>query len=118
MGEQARGEEHGQVGAGYAVLAQPRIFAIEGAGLHNGGHSLRAFKMARISLIILTVLGISLILGLIVASPMAHAQSTVMVSETVGSGSQSGAPGYAPDVINVVVGVNNTITLTNNDLGH
>ena len=74
------------------------------------------------SLMILSVMVIALISGLVIALPMglpmAHAQSTVMVSETVGSGSPNGAPGYAPDVIDVVVGVNNTITWTNNDLGH
>jgi plastocyanin len=78
--------------------------------------------MARIPLMISSVMVIALISGLIVVLPMAlpvaHAQSTAMVSETVGSGSPSGAPGYDPDVIDVVVGVNNTITWTNNDLGH
>jgi plastocyanin len=59
-----------------------------------------------------------LLSGFCVALPFAHAQSTVMVSETLGSGSPSGAPGYSPDRITVVVGTNNTITWTNNDVGH
>jgi len=110
-------EQHGR-GAGYAILAQAGVFEIEGVGLRNGGHPLRVFKMARISLITLSALVIALVSGLTMALPMAHAQSTVMVSETPGSGSPSGAPGYDPDVMDVVVGVNNTITWTNNDVGH
>jgi plastocyanin len=74
--------------------------------------------MARLSLVILSVLAIALISGLIVATPMTRAQSTVMVSQTLGSGSPNGAPGFDPDVVDVVVGVNNTITWTNNDVGH
>jgi len=104
-------------GAGYAVLAQPGV-AMERAGLHSSGHLLRASMMARTSLIILSALVMALISGSIMALPMAHAQSTVMVSEVLGSGNSSGAPGYDPDVIVVVVGVNNTITWTNNDVGH
>ena len=56
--------------------------------------------------------------GFLIALPLAHAQGNVMVSETLGSGSPSGAPGYSPDRITVVIGVNNTITWTNNDVGH
>jgi plastocyanin len=74
--------------------------------------------MARMSLVILSVLAIALISGLIMALPMTRAQSTIMVSETLGAGNPSGAPGYDPDVIDVVVGVNNTISWTNNDVGH
>ncbi len=74
--------------------------------------------MARVSLIILSVLVTAFMLGSLMASPPAHAESTVMVSETLGSGNFSGAPGYSPDRFTVVVGVNNTITWTNNDVGH
>lgn len=50
---------------------------------------------------------------------MASAQSTVMVSIPAGAGAgPSAAPGYAPDVITVVIGVNNTVTWTNNDPIH
>ena len=35
-----------------------------------------------------------------------------------GAGNPSGAPGYAPDKIVVVIGVNNTVTFTNNDTVH
>jgi len=41
-----------------------------------------------------------------------------MVSETLGAGSPSGAPGFQPDAITVVVGINNTISWTNDDVGH
>ncbi len=60
----------------------------------------------------------ALISGLTFVPPLVRAQSTVMVSETLGSGSPSGAPGYDPDRLIVVVGINNTITWTNDDVGH
>jgi plastocyanin len=41
-----------------------------------------------------------------------------MVSVPQGAGNQSGAPGYSPDEIAVVIGVNNTVTWTNNDNVH
>jgi plastocyanin len=54
--------------------------------------------------------------GLITAFPLASAQSTVVVSMPSGAGSgASAAPGYAPDNIIVVIGVNNTVEWTNND---
>jgi len=37
------------------------------------------------------------------------------VSIPTGAGNPSGAPGYAPDKITVVIGVNNTVTFVNND---
>jgi plastocyanin len=52
------------------------------------------------------------------ALPVASAQSTVVVSIPFGSGAPSGAPGYAPDIVTVVVGVNNTVMWTQNDTGH
>ncbi len=41
--------------------------------------------------------------------------SGVAVSIPAGAGSPNGAPGYSPDKITVVIGVNNTVTWTNND---
>ncbi len=41
--------------------------------------------------------------------------NAVQVSIPNGSGSPSGAPGFAPDNFTVVIGVNNTVTWTNND---
>ena len=57
--------------------------------------------------------------GLAVALPLAVAQaatpSTVVVKLTPGGGAPAGAPGYAPDNITVVIGVNNTVMWNNND---
>ncbi len=61
---------------------------------------------------------IALISGLTMALPPTHAQSTVTVSIPNGAGNAGGAPGYAPDNVTVVVGVNNTVTWTNNDTVH
>jgi len=41
--------------------------------------------------------------------------STISVSIPKGSGNPNNAPGYAPDSITVVIGVNNTVTWTNED---
>ena len=60
----------------------------------------------------------ALIPGFFFTLPLAHAQNTVVVSETLGSGNFSGAPGYSPDRLIVVIGINNTISWTNNDVGH
>jgi plastocyanin len=84
--------------------------------------SLRATKLLRTAFVS-SLLLVGLLSGFFVVLPLAHAapahaQSTVMVSETLGAGNFSGAPGYSPDRITVVVGVNNTITWTNNDVGH
>jgi len=46
------------------------------------------------------------------------ASSGVAVSIPSGAGSPSGAPGYSPDKITLVVGANNTVTWTNNDSAH
>lgn len=40
---------------------------------------------------------------------------TVKVSIPAGSGTNQSSPGYSPDMITVVIGVNNTVTWTNND---
>jgi plastocyanin len=75
-------------------------------------------KMARTLSIPATALAMILISGLTVALPMANAQSTVTVSMPSGAVDPKGAPGYAPDTIMVVIGVNNTVVWTNNDSAH
>lgn len=54
--------------------------------------------------------------GLVLALPATRAVTTVQVSIPAGAGSPTGAPGYAPDKIVVVIGVNNTVEWTNNDI--
>jgi plastocyanin len=55
-------------------------------------------------------------LGMTLALPVANAQSTVVVKIPVGSGAgPSAAPGYTPENVTVVIGVNNTVEWTNND---
>lgn len=57
-----------------------------------------------------------LLSGLAMALPAASAASTVVVSMYNGAGNPTtGAPGYAPDSITVVIGVNNTVVWNNND---
>jgi plastocyanin len=54
--------------------------------------------------------------GIVMALPVASAQSTVVVNIPIGTGAgQSAAPGYAPDNVTVVIGVNNTVVWTNGD---
>jgi plastocyanin len=61
-------------------------------------------------------LAILVMSGLVTAFPLASAQSTVVVSMPSGAGSgPSAAPGYAPDNVTVVIGINNTVEWTNND---
>lgn len=50
------------------------------------------------------------------ASP--SSASAVKVSMPNGAGNPNGAPGYAPDNLTLVIGVNNTVTWTNNDSAH
>jgi plastocyanin len=53
---------------------------------------------------------LALVSGLVLV-PMASAQSTVTVIIPNGAGSEaSSAPGYVPDTVTVVIGVNNTVT--------
>jgi len=57
-----------------------------------------------------------LLSGLAMALPAASAASTVVVSMYNGAGNPTtGAPGYAPDSITIVIGVNNTVVWNNND---
>jgi plastocyanin len=41
--------------------------------------------------------------------------SVVPISITNGASSRSDAPGYSPDIVTLVIGVNNTVTWTNDD---
>jgi plastocyanin len=62
---------------------------------------------------ILVILSVS---GLALALPLASAQSTVVVQMPAGASvGPTAAPGYAPQNVTVVIGVNNTVTWTNND---
>jgi plastocyanin len=51
-------------------------------------------------------------------SSAASGQAPVQVSIYSGSSNSADPPGYAPDSITLVVGVNNTVTWTNNDSVH
>jgi plastocyanin len=65
------------------------------------------------------VLALLVVSGLTAALPLASAQSTVVVTIPPGAASAaaaaSNAPGYEPDTVTVVIGVNNTVTWMNND---
>ena len=61
---------------------------------------------------------LAVLFGLVMALPAASAKSEVMVSIPSGAGLAASAPGYAPGTITVVIGVNNTVTWTNNDNVH
>jgi plastocyanin len=41
--------------------------------------------------------------------------SCVNITIPLGAGTPSGAPGYSPDVVTIVIGVNNTVVWKNND---
>lgn len=67
-------------------------------------------------LIVLSMIVATMITWSSTSLPRADAQSPIMVSIPVGSANATtGAPGFAPDRITVVIGVNNTITWTNDD---
>jgi plastocyanin len=59
-----------------------------------------------------------LISGVLTSLPLVNAQSTVKVSMPNGAGLPANPPGYAPDKITVVIGVNNTVMWANNDTAH
>lgn len=66
--------------------------------------------------VVASILVLLFVSGLTMALPLANAQSTVVVSIPSGTGAgASAAPGYSPDTITVVIGVNNTVVWTNND---
>lgn len=59
--------------------------------------------------------GLFVLLGLLGLAP-AHAQSMVAVTIPQGAGAgPSAAPGYSPDNVTVIIGVNNTVVWTNGD---
>ena len=51
-------------------------------------------------------------------SSSAASPAGLKVSMPNGAGNPNGAPGYSPDKITLVIGVNNTVTWTNNDTAH
>jgi len=61
-------------------------------------------------------LALFLLSGIAFVLPLANAQSTVAVTIPLGANSPSNPPGYSPDTVTVVIGVNNTVTWMNNDL--
>ena len=64
------------------------------------------------------LLAFLLLSGLASSLPPASAQATVAVSIPSGAGlGASSAPGFSPANVTVVIGVNNTVTWTNNDSG-
>jgi plastocyanin len=70
-------------------------------------------RKVSVAVSILVLLSVS---GLAFALPLANAQSTVVVTIPVGAGAgPAAAPGYSPENVTVVIGVNNTVTWTNND---
>lgn len=66
-------------------------------------------------LVIAGMLTLLLVSGLPAAMSMGNAATTVTVNIPSGAGQSNGAPGYSPDSITVVIGVNNTVTWTNGD---
>jgi plastocyanin len=81
--------------------------------------SLLHAEMPRKASVVVVGAFLFMVSGLALALPFAHAQSAVMVSIPRGAGSDpSGAPGYAPDNVTVVIGINDTVTWTNNDNVH
>ena len=66
-----------------------------------------AFGVGALSLVILS--------GLVLAFPVANAQSAVQVAISNGASGGPSAPGFSPANVTVVIGVNNTVTWTNDD---
>jgi plastocyanin len=66
-----------------------------------------AFGTGALSLVILS--------GLLFALPFAHGQSTISVAILSGANGGPSHPGFSPDSITVLIGVNNTVTWTNDD---
>ena len=80
------------------------------------GEGRTAIRMGRRLTLAASMAVLALVSGLTMALPLASAQSTVVGSIPNGAGSDpSAAPGYAPDKVVVVIGVNNTVMWTNND---
>jgi plastocyanin len=58
---------------------------------------------------------LALLSGLTLGLPVASAKSVTVVSMPKDAGLAASAPGYSPATITVVIGINNTVTWTNND---
>lgn len=67
------------------------------------------------SAVLASTLVLLFISGLVESLPLASAQSNATVSIPLGSGSPNAGPSFTPDSVTVVIGVNNTVTWTNND---
>jgi plastocyanin len=73
--------------------------------------------MSRVnSVVTVGAFALLLLSGIATAIPAASAITTVQVSMPAGAGNgPNSAPGFTPDTITVVIGVNNTVEWTNND---
>jgi len=76
----------------------------------------RPHKAARIAPLAAGALAALIVLMMSAAVPPASAQSSVVVTIPNGAGTNPAfAPGYSPDSVTVVIGVNNTVTWANGD---
>jgi plastocyanin len=73
--------------------------------------------MTRKATVLTGAMALVFLSGLAAALPLASAASTVNVTIPVGADNPANPPGYAPDTVTVVIGVNNTVMWTNNDTG-
>lgn len=64
---------------------------------------------------LMAVAASAILLALFAASSTGSAATTVTVNIPAGASNPSGAPGYSPDTLTVVIGVNNTVTFVNQD---
>jgi plastocyanin len=80
--------------------------------------------LAAIAIIVIAVGGVAVYMVVSNTAPPSSSacgssgQSPVQVSIYSGSSSSANAPGYNPDSITLVIGVNNTVIWTNNDSVH
>lgn len=82
--------------------------------------------LAAIAVIVVAIAGVAVYMVLSNTAPpnssacttSSGGGSTVQVSIYKGSGDSTNPPGYSPDTITLVIGVNNTVTWTNNDSVH
>src|ERR1700730_17982605 len=73
-------------------------------------------RVKKLSLVAGATVILMVSLAFVLMPIVSAAQSTVVVSMPKGAGAGvSGAPGYAPDTVTVVIGVNNTVMWQNND---
>jgi plastocyanin len=73
-------------------------------------------RVRKLSLVAGATVILMVSLAFVLMPIVSAAQSTVVVSIPKGAGAgASGAPGYAPDKVTVVIGVNNTVMWQNND---